>query len=478
MHNASHIISLSDEQGIETRFEMLGICRYADGEYLILLPPTEENPAVPVVMLIEGEGESESYIVELDPYKKADILNNFCLQQQEDVYPCGAEVVYPPEMKFLRPTRGWMKVLLFLLRCCMPILTLLLIRPYIDTLYIHQLSGIVSPQTLQALIYAGHMAAIGWGMNARVWLGWQYELAVGLLPLACCMLLFFAQYHFSTAVCIMAILLAGMLWLFLTRHKHESWLAQHPSLFKWISADAAYSKSAGRLFDSLPEVMLRRYVAVGFVALMLVPSAFTSLKYGLDPIAYRAKCAWPLEEFENDEKFFHNFIKDNWMMLSLEEKIDALQGIAYLEADRLNIDHVFVHAKERDDGTIGFHIYNTRDIFIDLTHEDHQDPMECIRTILHECRHVYQNDCINSMNWANPQVQSGIYFEDVREWRYNMENYRSVSKGDEYEWYYRQPVEQDAREYAENAIAIYESIMMQYEQSFLQDASVRYQESP
>lgn len=460
MRKSDYMISLNDEQGKESRFEMLGLCHYTDGDYLILLPQIEEDPVAPEVMRIEGEEENECYIVEKDPFKKADILNTFCIQQEVDVYPCGAEVVYPPEMKFLRPTRGWTATLMFFVRSCLPILTLLLIMPYIDTLYVHELSGIISVNALRVLIYAGHMVALGWSMNAKQWLGWRYEVSVGLLPLASSMLLFFSQYHFVAALCIVACLSAGALLLTLFHRKLESWLVRHPSFAKWISTDAAYSMSSGRIFDSLPEVAVRRYLAVGFVGLMLVPAAYTCLKYGLDPIVYRAGNALPLAVFENDDKFFHNFLVENWSQLTIEEKVDALQGIAYLEAERLNIDNVFVHAEVTEDVRIGYHISNTRDIFIDLTREVHQDPMECIHTILHECRHVYQNDCINSMNWADPQVQSGIYFEDVREWRYNLENYHSAT--DDYEWYYRQAVEKDAREYADRAIAIYESIMMQY----------------
>ena len=466
MRKSDYLISLNDEQGMENHFEMLGICRYTDGDYLILLPQTEEDPVTPVVMRIEGEEENECYIVETDPFRKADILNTFCIHQEVDVYPCGAEAVYPPEMKFLRPTRGWMGTLMFFVRSCLPILTLLLIMPYIDTLYIHELSGIMSVHALRVLVYAGHMIAVGWGINARQWLGWRYEISVGLLPLAGCMLLFFAQYHFAPALCIVACLSAGALLLTLFHRKLESWLVQHPSFAKWITVDAAYSKSVGRIFDSLHEVAVRRYLAVGFVTLMLVPAAYTCIRYGLDPIVYRAEIALSRDVFENDEKFFHNFLDENWAQLTIEKKVDALQGIAYLEAERLNIDDVYVHADVLEDVRIGYHISNTRDVFIDLTREVHQDPVECIHTILHECRHVYQNDCVNSMNWADPQVQSGIYYEDVREWRYNLENYHSAA--DEYEWYYRQAVEKDAREYADRAIGIYESIMMQYEDNSLE----------
>lgn len=462
MRKEDYIVSLIDEQGAQIPFEMLGLCHYTDGDYLILLPQTEEDPVAPEVMRIEGEGENECYIVETDPHKKADILNTFCIQQEVDVYPCGAEVIYPPEMKFLRPTRGWLGTLLFFVRACLPILTLLLIMPYIDTLYVHQLSEVIAPSALQVLVYAGHMLAVGRGINADLWLGWRYEASAGLLPLACCMLLFFAQYHFSAALYILALLSAGALLLVRFQHKLENWLAKHPTFSKWILTDAAYSKSVGRIFDSLPEVAVRRYLTVGFVTLMLVPAAYTCIKYGLDPIVYRAENALSPEVFENDYHFFDQFLEDNWALMTAEEKVNALQGIAYLEADRLNIDDVYVHAEKIDDGRIGYHISNTRDVFIDLTHKEHQDPMKCIHTILHECRHVYQNDCINSMNWASPQVQSGIYYEDVREWRYNLENYRSVSQGDEYEAYYNQTVEKDAREYADRVIGIYESIMMQY----------------
>lgn len=462
MNPNDHIIELNDENGGQHLYEMLGICEYTDGNYLILLPNTDENPATPEVMLIEGEGENERYLVEHDPYKRADILNAFCLQHQQTIVPCGVQLQHPPEMKIFRPMHSWSGLALYLLRIVIPLLTLLLFIPFIDTLYIHEVSKWMPPSVLQLLVYAGHMMAIGWSFNAKLWQSWRYEISLMLFPAAICMLLFFAQYHFVAALSIVVSLAVGALLIALFRHKLPTLLAKRPYWEQLIKADMAYSKSIGRTFDTQLAVVLRRGIVVGFVTLMIVPTAYTWFKYGLNPIEYRASQALSHEEFENDSGFFENFIEENWLTLTTEEKIDALQEISYLEAERLNIDDVYVHAEDIGDARISYHIRNTRDIFIDLTREVHQDPMECIHTILHECRHVYQNDCINSMNWASPQVQSGIYYEAVREWRYNLENYHSAADGNNYELYYWQAVEKDAREYADSAIGLYESIVLQY----------------
>lgn len=73
---------------------------------------------------------------------------------------------------------------------------------------------------------------------------------------------------------------------------------------------------------------------------------------------------------------------------------------------------------------------------------------ECIDTICHEVRHSLQFQIVSSIDWDNPVFQTA-YFDELRSWLRNQGNYKSawLYGLEEYE---SQPLEVDAREYAES----------------------------
>ena len=72
---------------------------------------------------------------------------------------------------------------------------------------------------------------------------------------------------------------------------------------------------------------------------------------------------------------------------------------------------------------------------------------ECINTICHEVRHSLQFQIVSSIDWDNPIFQT-TYFDEPRSWFENQENYKSAWLYG-FEEYENQPLEVDAREYAE-----------------------------
>ena len=82
------------------------------------------------------------------------------------------------------------------------------------------------------------------------------------------------------------------------------------------------------------------------------------------------------------------------------------------------------------------------------------ESLEYVNTILHECRHAYQHDCVDSLDWSDTEVQTGIYFSEVRNWRYEHANY--VSASEDRDVYYNQWIEKDARHYAEEGVYVYQ----------------------
>ena len=59
---ASNIICLTDENGVETQFEYMDCIEYQGKEYLVLLPADEESAEVVILEVEPVDEENENYI--------------------------------------------------------------------------------------------------------------------------------------------------------------------------------------------------------------------------------------------------------------------------------------------------------------------------------------------------------------------------------------------------------------------------------
>ncbi|MBR4972017.1 MAG: DUF1292 domain-containing protein [Oscillospiraceae bacterium] len=57
-----NILTLTDENGVETEFEYLDVIDYQDKEYLILLPLEEENDEIVILEIEPVDEENENYL--------------------------------------------------------------------------------------------------------------------------------------------------------------------------------------------------------------------------------------------------------------------------------------------------------------------------------------------------------------------------------------------------------------------------------
>ena len=144
-----------------------------------------------------------------------------------------------------------------------------------------------------------------------------------------------------------------------------------------------------------------------------------------------------------------------WCNLTEEEKIDYFQSLENYMAMESNRESCKVNGKflyTGDEGVI-LGVYNpvTREIDINVSQFDEyslygKDPSRLTQACLHEGRHALQH-----------QVAAGkINYQDKKiadEWKHNLEEGNYISYRRNPRAYYNQPVERDAREFAENRYA-------------------------
>lgn len=58
----SNIITLTDENGVDTDFEYLDVIEYQGSEYLILMPADEDSAEIVILLIEPVDEETENYL--------------------------------------------------------------------------------------------------------------------------------------------------------------------------------------------------------------------------------------------------------------------------------------------------------------------------------------------------------------------------------------------------------------------------------
>ena len=58
----SSLLSLTDENGVDTEFEYLDVIEYQGNEYLILMPADEESSEIVILLIEPVDEETENYL--------------------------------------------------------------------------------------------------------------------------------------------------------------------------------------------------------------------------------------------------------------------------------------------------------------------------------------------------------------------------------------------------------------------------------
>ena len=142
----------------------------------------------------------------------------------------------------------------------------------------------------------------------------------------------------------------------------------------------------------------------------------------------------------------------NWSELSLDEKSEKINEY-YIKAGEnlgINTKGVIVEYMPSEPGSVNLG-YNAGDGFIHLNEAVVDDPgmlEQVLDTATHEMRHQFQSDVI-----ANASKFPDIPDHVVETWGYEMKNY--ISPDYDYQSYYEQAVECNARDFAEDVLKSY-----------------------
>ncbi len=139
--------------------------------------------------------------------------------------------------------------------------------------------------------------------------------------------------------------------------------------------------------------------------------------------------------------------KSIWKTLSFEERLDTVQTIANVENLQVGITHeVRVCAESMGLGVYGQYDSTNHTIYINTELLEDDNPIQCIDTLCHELRHVYQYNVVDAYLALDEEYQQLEIFDDARRYYENLDDYQSASR-DGFDAYEKQVVEEDSRKH-------------------------------
>lgn len=296
------------------------------------------------------------------------------------------------------------------------------------------------------------------GMQATRSRGLLYDAAASILGAEIVLFVYYMQYQFMAGVLLVAIFLGGLAWMLTQGRKYlnncDEWNYVPQNLMK----DYTVSRWQQREECSLFPIGLRRYLVMASALLLLVPSLMVVGYYGMGETREVGQ-QHAVVAADQDNPLLDNLAtiaklrEAQWVFLSGQEKIDVLQVVADMEAQHLGIEPVTVVNSCLKETVLGQYTHTGRQVEIDLKKHEEGIPLDCIETILHECRHAFQFDCVDTLDWTNPDVAEGLYYEQVRKWQ---EEFQTQQENQNEQSAWNQTSERDAGQYAAEGRAIYQ----------------------
>lgn len=146
--------------------------------------------------------------------------------------------------------------------------------------------------------------------------------------------------------------------------------------------------------------------------------------------------------------------EDEWNSLSVQEKLNTLQTVANIEAHYLGLpNELHVGADNLGEGTLACYNDKTYTISIDLEHLENASVYDVLDSCCHEAFHSYQHRLVDAYNMSDDSLKDLRIFNSAVQYAQEFRNYDNG--GRDFDSYFFQYCEMDAREYAEDAVLDY-----------------------
>lgn len=153
--------------------------------------------------------------------------------------------------------------------------------------------------------------------------------------------------------------------------------------------------------------------------------------------------------------------EDTWPSLSIDEKLDVLQTVANIEQRYLGLPHELnVGTSNLKEGLSGYYTDQSHEIIISLGCLIHDSSYAMTATIAHEAFHALQYRMIDAYDEASDDLKCLRFYKSAAAYKKEFSDYADGFR--DFEMYYSQECEEDARAYSEEAANEYFSRIYEY----------------
>ncbi len=251
-----------------------------------------------------------------------------------------------------------------------------------------------------------------------------------------------------TVLILISVIVLGYLYTFFRYQGHQ------------IRSKAFMRQKAIKLVSNIQKIAAMGFAIIILIVLVGQLKDLIPIKVSTEPV----EKAYTLEDFfEENITTIHSLKQREWTQLTAKEKVSVLQTVADFEVTyRLHISHpLTVVGKHMREGTYGSYNESKHqiNISIDLLTDGTAD--ECLKVLLHECRHCFQFNFLEALSYIPKELQP-VLSEDplYKEAIQFHKEFLSYENGEsDINLYANQHCEVDARSYSQSEAALITGIV-------------------
>ena len=184
----------------------------------------------------------------------------------------------------------------------------------------------------------------------------------------------------------------------------------------------------------------------------LIANSFCFLSEWMEGKRDAAASAYSVEyTIQENRDILQGLLQERWVSLTFSEKQAVLQQAANTEANYLGIcKPLRVTIVDLDDRVCGRYIKKDHTVQIDRDHVVNSPAEEVLATLCHEAYHAYQTAVVETFAYADKEKQALLLFRRAEIYQEELQQYQEGLT--DYEGYYAQELEKDARAYSRSAV--------------------------
>ncbi len=223
-----------------------------------------------------------------------------------------------------------------------------------------------------------------------------------------------------------------------------------------------YTRQFNEVFSKIVS-STKKFIGLGLFVIILMSGINIAFSSGIMKSEVPPTKAQDIEKqsMAHNMKILVKLHKNNWHSLTAQERLDVLQVVANIEQGKLGLPYELnVTSANLQDRLLGSYNDKSREIIINMNSLLYAEPYMLLDTLCHEAYHSYQYRMADAFKAADDSVKKLKMFQKAAIYAHELENYKNSEKN--FCEYYHQDCEEDAREYAERAVFLYNASIYGY----------------